>query len=127
MKNSARIRTISGDREALFEWLDFDGDDCFRDFHIDIVNGTETERFAFGNCAVWGLRQSFRFFQGLQDKAGFGFRFPDIRTYDLTRTGNGFLLQIRLEAAIRSEEYRFSNPMLILDDEFLTGYDADRT
>ena len=33
-----------------FEWRDFNGDDCFRDFHVDIVNGTETEHFAFGDC-----------------------------------------------------------------------------
>ena len=114
------------DVEVLFHWHDFDGDDCFRDFHIDILNGTQAERFEFGECVVWGLRKSVRFFRGKLDSAGSGFRFPDIRTYDLTRTDDGFSLQIRLEAANRSEEIRFSNPTLILDDEFLKEYDGDR-
>lgn len=126
MKDCASIRAKSKDQEVLFEWLDFDGDDCFRDFHIDIVKETETERFAFGECAVWGLRRSVRFFRGQQEKAGFGFRFPDIRTYDLMRVANGFLLQIRLEAADRSEEFLFSDPSLKFDDAFLKAYDADR-
>jgi len=35
------------------------------------------------------------------------------------------LLQIGLEAANRSEEFRFMNPSSNFDDEFLKAYDAD--
>jgi hypothetical protein len=75
---------------------------------------------------VWGLRRSVRFFQGQDDKAGFGFRCPDIRTFDLLRVEDGFILQIALEAANRSEEFRFKEPSLKVDDEFLRAYDADK-
>jgi len=125
-EDSASIQVKSDDAELLFHWHDFDGDDCFRAFHIDIVNGTRVERFEFGECVVWGLRKSVRFSRGELDSAGSGFRFPDMRTYDLTRTVDGFLLQIRLEAANRSEEIRLKNPTLILDDGFLKEYDGDR-
>ena len=126
MRDCASIRAKSDDREVFFEWRDFDGDDCFRDFHIDIVNGAETEHFAFGDCVVWGLRRSVRFFRGQQDKAGFGFRFPDIRTYDLERIEDGFSLQISFEETNRTEQFRFIRPALIFDDEFLKEYEGDR-
>src|SRR6266436_8214110 len=43
----------------------------------------------------------------------------------ILRVENGFLLQIGLEAANRSEEFRFMNPSSKFDDEFLKAYDAD--
>ena len=113
----------SDDAEVLFQWNGFDGDDCFRSFSIDVVNGAETERFCFGEFVVWGLRKYVRFFRGQIDKAESGFRFPDIRACHLTRTEDGFLLQICLEEAGRSEQYRLSKPTVILDDEFLREYD----
>jgi hypothetical protein len=125
MTDSASIRVKGNDADVLFHWHDFDGDDCFRGFQIDIVKGDQIERFDFGECAVWGLRKSSRFFRGKLDSAGGGFRFPDIRTYDLKRTGDGFLLQIRLEAANRTEEIRFTGPTVILNDDFLKEYDGD--
>lgn len=125
MANSASIRVKDNDAEALLHWRNFDGDDSFRSFQINIINGNQTEQFDFGGCAVWGLRKSSRFFRGKLDSAGGGFRFPDIRTYDLKRTDNGFLLQIRFEEANRSEEIRFTDPTVILEDEFLKEYDGD--
>ena len=83
MRDRASIRAKSEAHEVLFEWLDFDGDVRFSDFHINLVRGAETERFSFGGCAIEGLRRSVRFFRGRLDKAEFGFRYPDIRTYDL--------------------------------------------
>ena len=125
MRNSASIRVKSDDAEVLFLWHGFDGDDCFNDFRIEISNRSGTERFDFGGCVVWGLRKLVWFFRGKLDKAGGGFRFPDIRTYDLTRTEDGYLLQISLETANRSEQIRLSNPTLIMDDEFLRDYDGN--
>jgi hypothetical protein len=126
MRDSATIQVKDNDTEVLFQWNGFDGDDCFGSFHIDVVTRGATERFRFGECAVWGLRKSVRFFRGRLDRAESGFRFPDIRTYDLTRTEDGFMLQICLEAANRSKQYRLSKPTLFLDDEFLREYDGDR-
>ena len=127
MRASAGIRAKGAGYEVFFEWLDFDGDDCFRDFHIEIVNGSETERFDFGDCAIWGLRKSVRFFRGRLDEASGGFRFPDIRTYELTRTEVGFKLQIRFEGNDLSRQVQISNPTLIFDDEFLDEYDVDKS
>jgi hypothetical protein len=126
MKASASIRAEGNGYQVLFEWLDFDGDDCFRDFRIEIVNGTGTERFDFGDCAIRGLRKVVRFFRGRLDNAGGGFRFPDIRSYELARTEAGFTLQIRFEGNDLSRQFRIDNPALTFDDEFLDEYEADR-
>ena len=127
MSESANIREEGSGYAILFEWLDFDGDDCFRDFHIEIVNGTAIERFDFGDCSIGILQRSVRFFRGQFDKADFGFKFPDIRTYDLTRTEDGFSLEISLEAANRFEQFWIRKPTLTFADELLREYDADKT
>lgn len=127
MRESASIRAAGAGSDVLFEWVGFDGDDCFKDFHIEISNGSETERFDFAECAIRGLRTCDRFFRGQLDKVAGGFRVPDVRTYDLTRTEDGFLLQIRLEGTNRSEEFRIKQPTLTFDDELLKEYDADKS
>jgi hypothetical protein len=50
---------------------------------------------------------------------------PWPRRLIILRVENGFLLQIGLGAANRSEEFRFMNPSLNFDDEFLKAYDAE--
>jgi len=127
MRKSASIRAEGAGSGGLFEWLDFDGDDCFRDFHIGLVNGTETERFEFGGCAIWGLRRTVMFFRGQLDKVGSGFSFPDNRTYDLARIEDGFLLEIRVKATNRFEQLHIQKPALTFNDEFLKEYDADKS
>ena len=126
MSESATIQVESVDHKVLFEWLDFDGDDCFRDFHIVVEDARGTERFDFGDCAIWGLRKCVRFFQGRLDNASGGFRFPDIRTYELTRIEEGFLLQIVQEGTNRSERFHVRKPTLTFDDQLLEEYDADK-
>ena len=127
MRETASIQVEDADHKVLFEWLDFDGDDCFRDFHIVIENETGTERFDFGDCAIWGLRKCVRFFRGRLDKAEGGFRFPDIRTYDLARTEDGFSLQIGMEGTNRSEQFQVRKPALTFDDQFLEEYDTEES
>ena len=122
--DAASIRAKSDNAETLFEWCGFDGDDCFKAFHIRIANGTETEQFDFGECVVPGLRKCVQLFRGRLDKAEGGFRFPDVRTYKLTRTENGFHLQIRFEGDGLSRQFEISNPTLTLDDEFLDEHDG---
>jgi hypothetical protein len=81
-----------------FEWLDFDGDDCFRDFHINVVTETGTRRFNFGQCAVNGLRKFSRFFRDTtQTTVGEGFRNPGTCYYDLDRKKEGYSLVVRFE------------------------------
>jgi len=41
MKNSAYIRVTTELLAVLFEWLEFDGDDCFNDFHIHVTKESE--------------------------------------------------------------------------------------
>jgi hypothetical protein len=63
VKTSADIRIEGDSIEVSFEWRDVDGDDCFNDFHINVITETGTRRFDFGGCAVNGLRQFSRFFR----------------------------------------------------------------
>ena len=56
MRTSAFIRLKSDRLQIDFDWLDFNGHDCFDDFHINLVTLALT-RFDFGGCAVSGLRK----------------------------------------------------------------------
>lgn len=125
MKDSANIRVKVDHAEVMFEWLGFDGDDCFGDFYIEIANGTEARRFDFGPCVTWGLRKAVKFFEGKLDTTSSGFRVPDIRTYELTRTDDGFLLEIRFEANNQYEQFHLSKPAVAIDYEFLSQYDGE--
>jgi hypothetical protein len=74
MTRTAHIRLQSSDVEMRFDWLDYDGDDCFRDFHVTYVSGRDERRFEFGPCVLWGLRKLSRFFADpAQQTAGLGF------------------------------------------------------
>jgi hypothetical protein len=109
--------------EMQFEWLDFDGDDCFGDFHINIASGTDTRRFDFGSCAVSGLRKISKFFKdGAQTTVSSGFRHPDIRYYDVHRSDDGYRLVIRFEGSGLYEQFHIKSPLVQINDEFLKLY-----
>ncbi|MFC5864246.1 hypothetical protein ACFPT7_18215 [Acidicapsa dinghuensis] len=125
MKNSASISIKGCDSDLLFEWLDYDGDDCFNDFHIVLSVGNELRRFDFGPCAVRGLKKFAQFFKGKLETVSSGFRFPDIRNCELIRVADGFQLQVRFEANDFSEQIHISEPAINIEDEFLKEYYGD--
>jgi hypothetical protein len=109
--------------KVCFEWLDFDGDDCFSDFHIDMISGTQSRRFEFGACAVNNLRKVSRFFRDQSlDTVGGGFRNPDVRYYDVFREKDGYRLSVHYEQTGLHEELRIPNPRTELDDEFMKSF-----
>ena len=120
MKASAFIR-LKGDRLQMeFEWLNFDGDDSFDDFHINVVTETGSRRLDFGGCAVHGLRKVSRFFRDTaQTTVGGGFRNPDVCYYDLYRKNDGYSLMVRFEGKGLREEFNIQNPQIEIDDEFM--------
>ena len=106
MRTSAFIWLKSKSIQIGFEWLDFDGDDCFGDFHIDVVTQTGTRRFDFGECVVHGLCKASRFFTDTsQTTVGGGFRNPDVCYYDLDRRNKGYHLVVRFEDKGLREEF----------------------
>ncbi len=120
MRRTAHIHLKSDSAECRFEWLDFDGDDCFKEFRIDVRDGNNFRRFKFGPCAVWGLRQASRFFRdATQLTVGGGFQNPDIRFYDLHRKGDGYKLIVRFEGSGVYKELCIPNPQIEVDDEFM--------
>jgi hypothetical protein len=120
MKRTAHVYLRNDSTELQFEWLDFDGDDCFSDFHLNVITKGGTRRFDFGECVVHGLRKFIRFFRNeAQSKVGGGFRNPDIRCYDLHREKDGYRLVIHLEASRLCEEFYVHNPSMEIDDEFM--------
>ena len=120
MSSTAHIRLKSNLVELKFEWLDFDGDDCFNDFHIDVITETGTRHFDFGGCVVNGLRQCSRFFRnGTQNTVSGGFRHPDVRSYDVYREKDGYRLVVRYEGSGLCEEFYIHNPQTDIDDEFM--------
>jgi hypothetical protein len=120
MRTSAHIRLMSERSQMEFEWLDFDGDDCFHDFHINVITESGTRRFNFGGCAVNGLRKVSRFFRDTtQMTVGGGFRNPGICYYDLDRKNEGYSLVVRFEDGGLREEFYIRNPEMEIDDEFM--------
>ena len=123
MKTTADIRVKGDSMELQFEWCGFDGDDCFSDFHINVVTQAETRRFDFGPCVIHGLRKLREFFrQGDQQEAGLGFRYPDIRYIDVRRGDDGYSLDIRFEGNGLKDEFSIKHPRTEIDDKFLTEY-----
>jgi len=120
----ARIWIKSGGlTEACFEWLDFDGDDCFMDFHINITNDRGSHHFAFGPCAVNGLRKLSKFFKDRsRTSVSGGFRHPDERYYELHRIAGGYRLDVRFEETNLNEQFSIPCRYLEFDDKFLGLY-----
>ena len=120
MRTTATIHLKSDLAECRFEWLDFDGDDCFKNFHVDVRAENSFRRFDFGPCAVNGLRKLSRFFKdNTQTTVGLGFRNPDIRCCDVHRTKDGYRFVFRFEPSGASEELQIHNPQMDVDDEFM--------
>jgi hypothetical protein len=123
MKSTADIRLKTESMEMQFEWRDFDGDDCFADFHINVVAQNDIRRFDFGPSVIYGLRKLRKFFRDANQKeAGLGFRYPDIRCCDLHRVEDGYSVAIRFEGSGLNEEFVIKHPNVEIDDRFLTEY-----
>ena len=109
--------------ELQFEWLNFDGDDCFSDFHIDVKSAKGNRRFDFGECAVNGLRKLSRFIRSeTEGTVGGGFRCPDVRYYHIYREKDGYRLKVRFESSGLQEEIRIHNPEIEIDDELMRAF-----
>jgi len=120
MMSTAHIHLKSDLVQLQFEWHDFDGDDCFNDFHINVITETGTRRFDFGGCAVYGLRQFSRFLiNEAQNTVSGEFGHPDIRCYDVYRENDGYRLVVRFEGSGLCEEFHIHTPRIEIDDEFM--------
>ena len=123
MRDNAQICINDATTEVRFVWAGFDRDDCFNDFHIDVTGEFGTQRFSFGACAVHGLRKLSRFFRdNAQETASLGFRNPDVRECDISRTDGHYRIVVRFEGSGLSEECCVRKPSIQLEDEFLAEY-----
>lgn len=123
MENWSSIQIKSNELEVRFEWVDFDGDGGFKEFHVDIIGGVKTRRFDFGPCPIATLREFASFFQDALQTARAAFQCPDLRVCELARTATGFQLSVRFEDDGQSEEFNIENPGITIDD-FLEEYDS---
>jgi hypothetical protein len=116
----ASIYLRDSDAEVRFHWRGFDGDDCFDEFHIDLVKNGATKCFQCGPCAVWGLRRLVRFFRdGREASVVGGFQNPDKCFYDVVRTPAGFRVSVTFERSELSENIELSHPEVRVDDDIL--------
>jgi hypothetical protein len=121
--DDAHIRISNVTTDVRLEWLGFDGDDCFSDFHIDVASEEGTRQFRFGPCAVHGLRKLSRFFRdGSQASVSLGFQQPDIRCCDFVRADEGYRLLVRFEGSGLSEQFFLRTPSVQIDDGLLSAY-----
>jgi hypothetical protein len=55
--NSAQIHINDATTDMRFVWIGFDGDDCFDDFHIDVIGESGSRQFSFGPlCRTWSQK-----------------------------------------------------------------------
>jgi len=122
VKDNAHIRINDAITDMRLEWLGFDGDDCFNDFHIDVASEAGTWQFCFGPCAVHGLRKLSRFFRdGSEASVSLGFQQPDIRSCDFVRADDGYRLMVRFEGSGLPEQFFVRKPSVQIDDGRLTA------
>jgi hypothetical protein len=120
VKDFALVRLSNQQSEIRFDWVAFDGDDCFGDIHITVTNPGGIQRFDFGPCAVNDLRKLGKFFRDeTQATLGGGFQNPDIRYYDVQRAHDGYRVDLRFEGNGLNEQFHIDNPLVEIDDEFL--------
>jgi|ERR1700690_2513573 len=113
MRRTAHIHLKSESAECRFEWLDFDGDDCFKDFHIEVRVESTFRRLSLGPCPVIGLRKFSRFFRDPTQMT------LDGGCCDVHRTNDGYRLILRDDASGAGVELYLPNPQVELDDEFM--------
>ena len=123
MSNTAHVYLKSDLAECRFEWLDYDGDDCFRNFYIDVRVENRCQRFRLGPCVINGLRQLSRLVRnGIQNTFSFVSCHPNIRDVDLYREKDGYRLVVRSETAVLREEVYIRNPRIEVEDEILERF-----
>ena len=119
------IQLESASTRVRLDWRDFDGDDCFGSFIISAFRDGGAQHFDFGPCAVRALRRMSRFISSpAESSVSGGFRYPDVRTYELQRTGEGFRLVVRFEASHSHQEFVLVHPSTEDSRDFLCAYDA---
>ncbi len=80
-----------------FDWLEYDGDDCFGQHRIT-YNGTDgAKTFNFGACATLCIRKLESLLSNKTGSVGFGFRIPEVIYYDIDRTDDSLKLHIYSE------------------------------
>ena len=119
MKTSAEIRIKGDSTEVSFEWRDFDGDDCFNDFHINVITETGTRRFDFGGVPSTAFDNSAGSLGTRRRTRSAEASATPIRYYDLYREKDGYRLVVRFEGSGLCEEFCFRNPRTQIDDEFM--------
>ena len=125
MEHTAYILLQSRDVEMRFDWLGFDGDDCFEDFHVTYVSGSGAQRFDFGPCVVGGLRKLTHFFSDpTKLVVESGFRHPDVRLCEVYREDESYRVVIRFEGSGLHEELHISQPWVQVG-AFLKEYDTE--
>jgi hypothetical protein len=123
VRDTAQISINDAATDVRFVWAEFDGDDGFNDFHIDVTGKCGTQRFSFGPCAVHGLRKVSRFFRDKsQESVGLGFRHPDNRYCDIFRVDGDYRLVVGFEGSGLSEQHHVQTPSIHLGDDFLVEY-----
>ncbi len=114
--------SITLDDAALsvaLKWDRFDGDDCFEDFRITVTpRDSDSRVYEFGPCAVHAVRKMKRFLadQG-QQAVGGGFRYPDVRTYDLYHFGSDLRLVVKFEGSSFEAQHEMKSPVVRISEE----------
>lgn len=113
--------------EIVFLWSDFDGDDCFNNHKVLVRHSGQETEYDLGPCVVSGPRKLTRLVEGDEDNSiGFGFRNPDIITYDLKRTSTSYEFTLIRDAQNLNTRVTLVNPQIRVNREFLDQYDGDR-
>lgn len=115
VKRTAQIRLRDDLIEVVFNWRDFDGDDCFSCFQMTVDDGIEIRRFDLGTSIVWALRRFTRFFEScVETTLGAG-------SLEVHRSGNHYHIAI-ISGDLRHEFHVYA-PVIEIDREFLNAYD----
>ncbi len=124
--DNPRISLSDGQKEIVFIWNEFDGDDGFGSFKVKVRQDVQQAEYDFGPCAVSGARKLTRFFESdVDDSASGGFRNPDIIVYELRRVSSSYEFVVECEAQGFHVSHKLENPEIEVNRAFLNWYDGD--
>jgi hypothetical protein len=124
--DNSEISLSDSQREVVFIWNEFDGDDCFGSLKVRVCHEDQQAEYDFGPCVVWALRKLTCFVESdMDDSVSGGFRNPDIITYELKRMSSSYEFVVECEAQGLQVSYKLENPQIQVDRSFLNWYDED--
>jgi hypothetical protein len=123
LNDSASLTLGTPSANLRFDWLEYDGDDCFAQHVITYSGRDGTKTFNLGACATRCIRKIESLLNAETESVGFGFRVPEIIYYDIDRTDDSLKLHVYSDELGLDAEMQVALTEVAFDMPFRRYYD----